>query len=384
MGCMQSNSSAPSMLFSFFMGRKIISKSFFHSQLSIWSVSCDAKTQSTDLKQSWEAPFNARSSRCCHDDEAFQKHVHATPVKNMSLAFINSGGKNRIMKRAQGVKAQSSHCTSFGCMFLTNPSKHLKFLRPGHSRCCYRKTWLALFLGYSLQQGGHTVQRGYANEERAGNWKSRHGRGVCWHFTAEWCEGWWVTPGIKCYMLPRGETASWCMPPQSGWWVRAVFMEGPHIGHSQGEESRRERWKSNYFFFLLSTIPMLAIMCQTNKSGEKKKNWAAQSFDAPPAGKSPSANLRPLHLLGVSATVFTYPSSTSLSGAILVLFCERASSSTYHMRFVPIKNLRSTETPLTYLIKTSHGVLQHCTTFVLEASHYTCSPGYSAHCGLAA
>lgn len=72
---------------------RLFQKAFFHSQLSIWSVSCDAKTQSTDLKQSWEAPFNARSSHCCHDDEAFQKHVHATPVKNMSLAFINSGGK---------------------------------------------------------------------------------------------------------------------------------------------------------------------------------------------------------------------------------------------------------------------------------------------------
>lgn len=88
------------------MGRRIISKSFFHSRLSIWSISCDAKTQSTDMEQSWEAPFNARSSRCCHDDEAFQKHVRATPVKNMSLAFINSGNKkkNRIMRREQGVK----------------------------------------------------------------------------------------------------------------------------------------------------------------------------------------------------------------------------------------------------------------------------------------
>lgn len=72
------------------------------------------------------------------------------------------------MTREQGVKIHSSHCPSFGCMFLTNASKHLKFLRPRHSRWCRWKTWLALFSGYSLQQGGQTVQRGYANEEKAG------------------------------------------------------------------------------------------------------------------------------------------------------------------------------------------------------------------------
>lgn len=165
-------------------------------------------------------------------------------------------------------------------------------------------------------------------------------------------------------------------------------MEGPHAGYSQGEESRRERWKSNYFFFfllLLSTIPMLTIMCQTNKSGGKKIE--AHSPSTRNQLGSLGVRISDLCSRSVSAPQYSliHPRPLSLRGAILVLFCERASSSTYRMRFVPIKKIYvQRKPPLTYLIETSHVVLQHCATFVFEASHYTCSPGCSAHCGLAA
>lgn len=172
------------------------------------------------------------------------------------------------------------------------------------------------------------------------NRKSRRGRGVCWHFTAEWCEGWWVTPGIKCHTLPRGEAASRCIPPQSGWWVRAVFMEGPHAGYSQGEESRRERWKSNYF----PLSRCLPSCVRQIRAGGKKKIEAHSPSTRNQLG-SLGVRISDLCPRSVSAPQYSliHPRPLSLRGGLILW-----ASSFQHIPYEICphqKNLRSTETP---------------------------------------
>lgn len=130
----------------------------------------------------------------------------------------------------------------------------------------------------------------------------------------------------------------------------SVWMMGPSCIY--GRTSRRlftrrgeqegEMEKQLLFFFLLlllSTIPMLPIMCQTNKSGGKKIE--AHSPSTRNQLGSLGVRISDLCSRSVSAPQYSliHPRPLSLRGAILVLFCERASSSTYRMRFVPIKKI---------------------------------------------
>lgn len=89
-------------------------------------------------------------------------------------------------------------------------------------------------------------------------------------------------------------------------------------------------------------------MCQTNKSGGIKME--AQSCGVAPAGECGSVNLRPLLWLRVGARVITYPPSTlSLSGAILVLFSERAPSITSTYEICSRQSFRSgTQNSISY------------------------------------
>lgn len=132
-------------------------------------------------------------------------------------------------------------------MFLTNASKHLRFLRPRHSRWCCWKTWLALFSGYSLQQGGHTVQRGYANEEKAGKPEKQ-----AWPRSLLTFHGWvvWRLMSHTWHKVPYAAKRRSRIPmhPASVWMMGPSCIYG-RTSRRQGEESRRERWKSNYFFF---------------------------------------------------------------------------------------------------------------------------------------
>lgn len=85
--------------------------------------------------------------------------------------------------------------------------------------------------------------------------------------------------------------------------------------------SRRRDGKVITFFFLLPNIPMLAIICQTSRSGE---NWGAHS----PTRKQSVRVWIPdlLVLLCVNAAAITYPSSTSPRSGPMLICCEQASS----------------------------------------------------------
>lgn len=90
------------------------------------------------------------------------------------------------------------------------------------------------------------------------------------------------------------------------------------------------------FIFFPPNIPVLAVMCQTNKSGGKK-NIEALGVTARRQLRSGESQTFWLSL-GDGAGVITYPSSTPLSGAdAAALFGEQAPSVTYRMRFVPVR-----------------------------------------------
>lgn len=100
-----------------------------------------------------------------------------------------------------------------------------------------------------------------------------------------------------------------------------------------------------FFFLLLSTIPMLAIMCQTNKSGGKKSRRTVLRATSWEVSEYESQTFALARCQRHSIHLSILDLSLSGGGAILVLFCERAPSSTYRMRFVPIKKIYVQQKP---------------------------------------
>lgn len=142
------------------------------------------------------------------------------------------------------------------------------------------------------------------------------------------------------------------MHPASVWMMGPSCIYG-RTSRRQGEESRRERWKSNYFFFFFFFFFPLSrclpsCVRQIRAGGGKKKlrrtvlrratSWEVSEYESQTFALA-RCQRHSIHLSILDLSLS--------GGAILVLFCERAPSSTYRMRFVPIKkNLRSTESPL--------------------------------------
>ena len=194
---------------------------------------------------------------------------------------------------------------------------------------------------------------------------------LCWHFTAEWCEGWWVTPGVKCcnaaerrnciLMHPR-----LCQVDGSELYLCKDLIESVRREGRRGEGERR---KSNYFS---PNIPMLAVMCQTNKSREI-------GACGPATQRRLGSRVLDLFGLALCQRRSYHLSILDLSpeGDVGSYFCRQASSISHNMRLVRItvcvyEEAAHEETDasfLKYLIKTSHGTLRRGAEQLLFLKH---------------
>lgn len=91
--CIMRHLSVPWYFLIFLMSLKIISKSFFTARLVIEAYYAVQNTRHRLIAIVNKPHLMHEANRCCHDNRAFQKQfdAHATPVKNISLAFISSG-----------------------------------------------------------------------------------------------------------------------------------------------------------------------------------------------------------------------------------------------------------------------------------------------------
>lgn len=115
--------------------------------------------------------------------------------------------------------------------------------------------------------------------------------------------------------MPRGETASWCIPPpplcQDDGSEPSIYVRTSHRVFA-GRGSRRERWKSNYFFFFFGPISWCLPSCVRQIRLEKIEAHSPTT-QRQLGSWSLSVHLRPFWSCSVSPSrVITYPSPLSL------------------------------------------------------------------------